>query len=211
MTIRIATAIAVLLLGAAPVRADEIGCEGVFKQSATLADIESAFGKENVMTGEVDGPEGMTMIATTIYPNDPARTMQVRWWDEENVEYLAGVTLATGDSGPGGVKVGMPVEDVQAINGEPFSLFGFYWDYGGYAGFESGRLSGLPGGCVLSLRFGPTREDLPESVMNAISGDNELRSNMPELREAKVAVQEVNLGYAMPEQLAEGGEDAMDE
>ena len=43
-----------------------------------------------------------TMIATTVYPNDPERTMQLRWWDEQNVKYFAGLTLAKGDTGPGG-------------------------------------------------------------------------------------------------------------
>jgi hypothetical protein len=148
------------------------------------------------------------MIATTIYPDDPARTMQVRWWDETNVTYLAGVTLAPGDSGPGGVTVGMPIEQVQAINGEPFRLFGFYWDYSGFAAFESGKLSGLPGGCVLNLRFAPTRENLSQDVMNAISGDSQYDSDLPEMLEAKVAVSEVNLGYPYPEALSEGGEDA---
>lgn len=204
----LAAAAALLMLTPVPLLAEEIGCEGVFKQSATLAEIEAAFGKDNVVTGEVPGPEGTTMIATTIFPNDPQRTMQVRWWDEQNVAYLAGVTLAPADTGPGGIKIGMPIDAVQAVNGEAFNLFGFYWDYGGFAGFESGTLSALPGGCVLSLRFAPTREDLPENVMNAISGDIELRSDMPELLEAKVAVGEVNLGYALPEELAEGGEEA---
>jgi hypothetical protein len=212
MIIRAATtAVLALTLGTAPLLAEEIGCEGVFNQNATLAEIEAAFGKDNVVTGEVPGPEGTTMIATTIYPNDPARTMQVRWWDEEKVEYLAGVTLAEGDSGPGGVKVGMPIEQVQAINGAPFRLFGFYWDYGGFAGFESGALSNLPGGCVLNLRFAPTREDLSEAVTNAISGDTELPSDMAEVLQAKVAVREVNLGYVYPEALGEGGEDAASE
>jgi len=32
-----------------------------------------------------------------------------------------------------------PIEEVQAINGEAFNVFGFYWDYGGYAGFDSGK------------------------------------------------------------------------
>ena len=63
-------AIVTLSLGAAPLLAEEIGCEGVFKQSASLADIEAAFGKDNVVTGEVPGPEGTTMIATTIFPNE---------------------------------------------------------------------------------------------------------------------------------------------
>lgn len=197
-----ATAIALTFsLSSAPLLADEIGCEGVFKQSATLADIEAAFGKENVVTGEVPGAEGIPMIATTIYPNDPARKMEVRWWDEENLKFFAGVTLAQSDTGPHGVKVGMPIEEVEAINGEPFGLFGFFWDYGGGAGFDSGVLSSIPGGCYLNVRLSPTRENLPEDLSLAISGDIELRSDMPELREAKVAVYEVNLGYPFPEEL----------
>lgn len=202
-----ATASVLLLLSTAPLLAEEIGCEGVFNQNVTLADVEAAFGKDNVVTGEVPGPEGTTMIATTIYPDDPGRTMQVRWWDEENVAYLAGVTLAASDTGPGGVKVGMPIEEVQAINGEPFGLMGFFWDYGGSAGFESGKLSGLPGGCYLNLQFSPTVEMLPEDIATAISGDIELRSDQPEVLAAKVAVWEVNLGYAYPQALEEGGDE----
>lgn len=202
MSIRAAaTATLLLTLSATPLLAEEIGCEGVFRQDATLADIEAAFGKENVVTGEVPGPEGTTMIATTIYPSDPQRKMEVRWWDEENVKFFAGVTLAEGDTGPHGVKVGMPIEEVEAINGEPFGLFGFFWDYGGGAGFDSGVLSQIPGGCYLNVRLSPTRENLPDDLYLKISGDVELRSDMPELREAKVAVWEVNLGYPFPEEL----------
>jgi hypothetical protein len=208
MTIRALSVIAALLLGTAPVLAEEIGCEGVFNQNATLAEIEAAFGKDNVVTGEVQGTEGFMMVATTIYPNDPERTMQVRWWDEANVTYLAGVTLAKTDTGPGGVKVGMPIEEVQAINGEPFALMGFFWDYGGSAGFQSGKLSGLKGECFLGLQFGPTLDRLPSDIEMAISGDVELRSDQPEVLAAMVTVNEVNLSYAYPEELEDGGETA---
>ena len=46
---------AVLTLSAAPVFAADIDCEGLFKQTATLADFEAAFGKENLVTGTVPG------------------------------------------------------------------------------------------------------------------------------------------------------------
>lgn len=196
-----ATTMFALMLTAVPALAEEIGCEGVFNQNATLAEIEAAFGKENVVTGEVPGPEGMTMVATTIYPDDPARKMEVRWWDEVNVTHFAGVTIAEGDSGPLGVRAGMTIGEVEALNGEPFGLMGFFWDYGGGAGFDSGALSDLPGGCYLGLRFSPTRDELPEDLSLKISGDVELRSDMPELVEAAVAVYEVNLSYPYPEEL----------
>lgn len=201
MPIRAAATAALLMLTTAPALADEIGCEGVFNQNATLADFEAAFGKDNVVTGEVPGPEGTTMIATTIYPNDPERTMQVHWWDEENVAYFGGVTLAKGDTGPGGVKVGMPIQDVEAANGEPFTLFGFFWDYGGSAGFDTGKLGNLPGGCFLNVHFTPTLEPLPDDIALAISGEQELHSNQKDVLAAKVVVDEINLGFPFPPEL----------
>lgn len=198
----LALTFAALLLGSgAPVLAAEIGCEGVFGEDTTLTAIEAEFGKQNVVTGEVPGPEGTTMIATTIFPGDAEREMQVRWWDEEKVTHFAGVTLAAGDTGPKGIRLGMTIDEVEALNGEPFQLLGFYWDYGGSAGFETGALSDLPGDCHLNLRLLPTVEDLPQNVVDAISGDTQLTSDMAELREAKVTVQEVNLGYPFPEEL----------
>ena len=201
MPIRVIATAALLMLTAAPAFAEEIGCDGVFNANATLADFETAFGKDNVVTGEVPGPEGTTMIATTVYPNDPERTMQLRWWDEENVKYFAGLTLAKGDTGPGGVKRGMPIEAVQAANGEPFTLLGFFWDYGGGAGFDTGKLADLAGECFLNLHFTPTLEPLPEAISIAISGEQELRSDMPEVLAAKVVVDEINLGFPYPPEL----------
>lgn len=196
---------ALLTLTASPVLAAEIGCEGVFKQDATLADFEAAFGKDNVVTGEVPGPEGTTMIATTIFPDDPVKKMEVHWWDEENVKYFGGVTLAQGDTGPFGIHVGMTIDELEEVNDAPFGLMGFFWDYGGSAGFETGVLSQIPGGCYVNVRLSPTRENLPEDLSLKISGDVELQSNMPELREAKVEVYEINLSYPYPEELEDGG------
>lgn len=200
---------ALLLLSVTPVAAEEIGCDGVFNEATTLADLEAAFGKANVVTGTVPGPEGIEYTATTIFPGDPEREMQARWWDEENVRYFAGVTLARADTGPLGVRLGMPVEEVEAINGAPFSFFGFFWDYGGGAGFDEGRLAELPGGCFLNLHLTPTLDPLPDDIMNAISGEQELRSDQKAVRAAKVVVDEINLGFAYPPELEDqmGGGD----
>ena len=192
----IALPFAALLLCTAPALADEIACSGVLGADATLAGIETAYGKDNVVTGEVPGPEGTTMIATTVFPNDPDKMFMVYWWDEEKHERIAGFTVAKNDTAPGGVKVGMGIAEVQAINGEPFTLMGFYWDYGGSAGFQSGKLSDLPGGCFLNLQFEPSIQELGDDVANAISGDRELSSDMEELKIAAPVVTEINMGYA---------------
>ena len=95
----------------------------------------------------------------------------------------------------------MPIEAVQAANGEPFTLLGFFWDYGGGAGFDTGKLADLAGACFLNLHFTPTLEPLPEAISIAISGEQELRSDMPEVLAAKVVVDEINLGFPYPPEL----------
>src|SRR4051812_26074790 len=127
--LRPALALLPLMLGIAPALADQLDCTTIGPKT-TLADLQKTYGKANVKTGPVDGPEGTTMTATTIYPADPDKTFMVYWFDEEKQERLAGFTVPEKDTGPGGVKLGMSIKDVQKLNGEPFTLQGFYWDYG---------------------------------------------------------------------------------
>jgi hypothetical protein len=195
MILRCAVAVVLMTL-AGPAFAAEIGCKAPFTSDATLADIQKAFGKANVKTGKVDGPEGTTMIATTVFPKDPRKKFEIYWYDEEHRSGLAGWTLAADDTGPFGVKLGMSVADVEKINGAPFNIMGFYWDYGGGAGFETGKLAKLPGDCELSLTFDPTVENVSDKISAAISGDQQLSSDMPELKMIKPVVGEVRFGYA---------------
>jgi hypothetical protein len=135
------------------------------------------------------------MLATTVFPNDPDKKFEVGWWDEENRARIAYVTVPAGDTAPGGSTFGMGIPEVEALNGEPFSMFGFWWDYGGSAGFQTGKLSQLEGGCYLNLRFDPT-VDLPQSVdPGPISGDQEVSSDLPLLRQVEPKVVEMSFGY----------------
>ena len=195
-------ALAGLMLAAvSPALAAQFDCEGAFHKDTTLAEIEAAFGADNVVTGEVPGPEGTTLVATTIYPDDPERSIEVRWWDEATASQIVGVRLAPADSGPLGIRAGMSVDEVEALNGEPFELYGFFWDYGGSARFNSGALADLPGECRLLVRFETRNDDISAATSAAISGDILLDSGMAELREADVAIREVNLDYAVPQEL----------
>ena len=106
--------------------ASELACDPDLGPGTTLADLQTHYGKDNVVTGPVDGAEGETITATTIYPNDPEKSFIVYWWDEEKQERLAGYSIPASGTGPGGLKMGMSIADVEAINGGPFTLTGFY-------------------------------------------------------------------------------------
>ena len=138
--------------------AAELTCDGPLAPDSTEAALIAAYGAANVVTGEVDGPEGTTMLATTVFPNDPQKRSRSCWWDEDDADRARLFHLPPGDTAPQGVMRGMTVKEVQALNGGPFELQGFWWDYGGYADFTGGRLGAPEEGCIVSVRFAPAGE-----------------------------------------------------
>jgi hypothetical protein len=187
-----------LVLAATPALSEEIACEGAFAADSSEARLIEIYGAENVWHGTVPGPEGTEMLATRVYPDEPKRMLEFTWWDEERRENLADVHLPSKLTAPGGVRIGMTVDEVEAINGEPFKLNGFGWDYGGYAGFRSGALSDLPGGCGLSVRFYPSDDPVDQNV-DAVYGDVELQSDDPLIDVVGARVGEISIGYPHPD------------
>jgi len=185
------------LLLVTPALGGEIKCEGPFGADSSEARLIETFDKENVVTGEVPGPEGSTVLATTVFPNDPARTMEFGWWDEQRNEQTAYFTVPAGELTPGGLRTGMTVKEVEALNGGPFQMYGFFWDYGGTAIFEGGKLAALDGGCEVTVRFG-TAEYPAELNVDAISGDQQISSTEPLLEKVGAQIETITIGYADP-------------
>ena len=188
----------VALTVATPALAEEIACEGAFGIDSSEARLIELYGADNVVTGTVPGPEGTEMLATTVFPDDPKRTLQFVWWNEEKLSDPSYIELPAKLAAPGGVHIGQSLAEVEALNGEPFTLLGFGWDYGGSAGFETGALSDLPGDCLLSVRFeyGESPEGL--DTLPAM-GDKELSSDDPLLAQMQVRLYAVSIGYPHPD------------
>jgi hypothetical protein len=184
-----------LALFATPVFADQLSCDGVFAADSSEAKLVEAFGRDNVVTGDIPGPEGSTILATTVFPNDEAKKMEFGWWDEEKLERLAYFTVPTKDIAPDGLKTGMTVKEVEALNGGPFEMQGFWWDYGGYANFTGGKLADMEDGCTVSVRFAPEGE-YPENLnVDAISGEQLVQSTEPLLEQVGAKIESISVGY----------------
>lgn len=175
---------------------EQVACQGVYAADTSEQRLIETFGAENVVTGLVDGPEGSTYTATTVFPDQPTHTMVFSWFDEAARKDASNIQLSPIQTGPMGIRVGMTVAEVQDINGEPFTLSGFWWDYGGSAGFDSGNLSGVEGDCYVILRF-QAPEDVPSAIdTTPISGDIEVPSDEGLLEALDVRLEEISLGYA---------------
>jgi hypothetical protein len=181
-----------------PSMAEEITCEGAFAIDSSEARLIELYGADNVVTGIVPGPEGSEMLATTVFPDNPKKTLQFVWWDEPGLSSPSYIDLPPKMTAPGGVRIGMSLAEVEAINGEPFTLLGFGWDYGGWAGFESGALSDLPGDCLLSLDFDYGASPAGVDTLPAM-GDQELSSDNPLLAQMQVTVNTMSVGYPHPD------------
>ena len=197
MNIRACT-FALLPLLAAPALAEEMDC-ATFAPDTTLAQIESKYGKVNVVTGDVDGPEGTTMVATTVFGKDDARKFEIYWFDEDKHEGFAGFTLPADATGPLGIKIGMAIKDVEKINGKVFTVGGFYWDYGGGANFTGGKLENKDdAACFMGVTFAPSVDSASQKIGDAISGEKDLKSNMKEFGVVKPVIRSVNFSLPDP-------------
>jgi hypothetical protein len=188
-----AIALAPLLLASTPAIAGELKCEGPFAADSSEAKLIEAFGQQNVHTGPVPGPEGSTLLATTVSLAD-GRSIEFGWWDEEKHERIAYFTVPPEDTAPNGLKKGMTVKEVEALNGAPFELFGFFWDYGGSAGFQDSKLGTAPGGCTVSVTFA-TGEYPADLNVDAISGDMLISSSEPLLEKVGARIDSITVGY----------------
>jgi hypothetical protein len=101
----------------------------------------------------------------------------------------------------------MTPREIEGLNGGPFSMSGFDWDYGGYANLgEDSPLVELPGGCYPSIRFAPTKEAPEGTNIDAVEGDVEVPSTEPLLATLDARVTELWLSYPMPEEMEGEGE-----
>lgn len=178
---------------------EQVACQGVYGTESSEALLIETFGKDNVVSGTIYGPEGMEMIGTTVFPDDPDRKMEFVWWDETSLSGLSYVDLAPTQTGPGGVRIGQTVAEVAALNGAPFVIGGFWWDYGGYANIETGNLAQPNGDCHVSIRFAPAEDYSPTLDVSPVSGEVQVPSDEGLLEDLDVRVQVISISYPGPE------------
>ena len=79
-------------------------------------------------------------------------------------------------------------DQVEAINGKPFELAGFDWDYSGtVSDWRGGTLDAPPGGCRMLVRFAAAKT-APGAAQDAVSGDQAFSSDDPKMRAVSPAI-----------------------
>ncbi|MBL7648093.1 MAG: hypothetical protein JNK74_18065 [Candidatus Hydrogenedentes bacterium] len=163
---------------------------GPITPTSSAADLIAVYGAENVRDEPYPLGEGETEPGTAIFPGDPTRRVLILWNDLDK----KALPLAARIDGAGsqwktaeGLAVGTSLKRVEELNGKPFLLYGFGWDYGGQlVDSNGGALKDLPhedpeggfrGGALL-LTFQPDAGADDSTVL----GDSTFSSDLPAMQ-----------------------------
>jgi hypothetical protein len=162
----------------APLPDETITCTSPVAPDDSAKSLMQRYGQEAVIQ-DLSGTEGdATFKGIVLFPHDKERQIKV-WFTDDALKRVDSLSLrATAKSNwkVAGVTIGSTLAEVQKINGKPFLVNGFQWDYGGFVANWNGGSFGrpLPGGCKLVLRFdkdaGPPEGMSGEGI--TVSSDN---------------------------------------
>lgn len=162
----------------------------------TLADLRRIYGDANVRVEEVDVGEGETAPGATVYPDDSLRRVQVAFRDSAGT--VPRFVTIRGDTSAwhtdAGVTLGTRLSRLAQLNGRPFVLLGFGWDYAGtVVSWNGGRLApGDSGAGRFIVRLRPTvTGPVADSLARDVLGDREYASDRPSMARLEPAVYEL--------------------
>lgn len=150
---------------------------GGINATSTEADIKVLYGEDQVEFRSVYIGEGESQPGIAVFPNTPNELEIV--WDIAAATGTPEFIRVSQEGGDWhtvqGVKVGLTLEGLEQINGRPFSIFGFGWDYGGLVtDWQGGKLDSH-----LIIALVPAK---PEAVGPKVSGDRAFSSDDPNIR-----------------------------
>lgn len=174
-----------------------LACDGVFSRDTTQAKLAAQFGPRNVVFKEVDGADGGRDKATVLFDEDPTRRAVVVWRDAAAKAGPASINISAPSTwvGPGGIHNGLPLQEVEKLNGGAFKIKGFESKNGGLASSFKGPLGSPPGGCTMTVRFEPGIANPLPPRFSAITGDKDVMSSNPLMRRTRAQVSEWTVNY----------------
>jgi hypothetical protein len=109
--------------------------------------------------------------------------------------YLIAINGSSTWMGPGGLRLGLSLSDLEKLNRKPFKLRGFDKDNAiAVIDWEGGALTALPGGCKAGVTLN-AQAKAPAEVLAVLPADREVSSADAALRAVRPAVTEILIGY----------------
>lgn len=151
------------------------------------------FGAANVKRDSLDVGEGELVEGDVLFPADSARRVEIFWADSSARTRISMLRLRGTHSAwrvAPGVSLGTSLTELERLNGRPFTLTGFGWDYSGtVTSWNGGALDTLWGGrnrtdgghVGVRLDYAPGRSQ-SQAVLGQVLGDRDYSSSLPAMR-----------------------------
>jgi hypothetical protein len=168
-----------------------VECSGPFAKDSGMLALAMAFDSRNMIFTH-ESVQGTDVGVTVLFPKDPKRRLEV-WWSNPNRTgtYLIDIAGKSIWTGPGGLRLGLTLEQLEKLNKKPFKLKAFDKDnISSVSSWNDGALAKLPGDCKAGVNMHADAKDdaaLPDKA--------EYDSDDPALRAFKPTVAEILIGY----------------
>ena len=170
---------------------------GPIDASTTHADLVRMFGASNVTDGNVTVTDAGPEPGSIVFQRDPTKSLTILWNKDKPQPHISYVIVCQSPlpkscrwhtpMGPYEIAFGTTLKILERINGRPFRLYGFGWDYGGLISFwNDGRLERLRTACptlgirVAASAVGPSGKE--SQAYKKMSGDREYWSSDPAMQ-----------------------------
>lgn len=100
--------------------------------------------KSNVVRSSAPLPEGMGVYPNTLLFPNSQNEVEFIWKDTSNLSGLLSIEISEKDTEwktKEGITIGTGLQELEALNGQPFTFYGLGWDYAGVIIFEDGQLA----------------------------------------------------------------------
>jgi hypothetical protein len=176
------------------------GRAGPLSRESSEADLRQHYGASVVESTRIDIGEGETAAGTVLYPADSLRRVEIIWQDSVNRRRPARLILRgerTQWQLDRGISLGTNLQELERLNGRPFTLAGFGWDYAGViTDWKGGALDSTLAGIKLYLDPGPAQyESKPYSQ---VLGDRDYSSSLPPMQQLNPRVATIFVDFESP-------------
>lgn len=177
--------------------APALACSGPFAKDSSHAKLTTEFGAKNVVFKDVELPGNYLVKATVAFDGDPTRRLVFFWNDEKTRTKIKSILIEAPSvwTGPGGIRNGLPLKELEKLNGGSFSMVAFGGVGSGTVSDLKGPFADISGGCKLTVTFEPGIANPLPPRYAPITGDHKLVSTNFMLRRVRAQVTEWRVTY----------------
>jgi hypothetical protein len=164
---------------------------GPINASTTRADLVRIFAAANITEGETTIADNGPLKCTRVFEKHPETSLAILWGENKRFKQLETIILCEQATDnvcrwkmADGTGFGTTLKTLEKMNGRPFKLSGFGWDYGGaLTSWEGGRLQAWQTPCGnVALSLDPTEAGTQSPDYSKVLGEGEFLSSTPAMQ-----------------------------